>query len=217
VQELSTTNKEEWKQAVSRSFGALSQAPGIRGPVGIVGVSMGGTLALWLAAQEPARVAAVATLGTPMFLSPTLTKIIGWAERVRLDKWVRSLPKIAGSDIADDQARKENPTLPGTPVAAVYQFQRLLEEVREQLPAVQAPLWLAHGMGDRTVPPQNLEYLANHTGSRSREVRRYPASRHLLSLDKDRDAVAAGVVEFFQTQLGAPKPATVHLAEDLYV
>lgn len=214
---LARASKEEWQRAVLAAIGALGQSRGVRGPVGLAGMSMGGSLSLWAASQRPEEVGAVAAFGTPAFLSTAATRAAAVAKRIRLERVLTSLPKIAGSDIGDEAMRKANPTLPGTPVAAVYQLLGLLEELRERLPGVRQPLLLCHGMQDRTVPPENLAYLAERVSSREVEVLRYPASRHILTLDVDRERVARAAVSFFQRSLGAPVPAEVRLPEGFHV
>lgn len=215
-EELEETELEEWRSAVGRAVTELGRAPGIRGPIGIAGLSMGGALSLDAAARFGARIGAVSIFGTPVYLAGSLHSLLDTAQRIGLHRFLRFVPKIAGSDIADEEQRRKNPTMMKTPVAAAYQLCRLLELVRAELPSVRQPLLLAHGMRDRTVPPSNLGFIASRVTSREVEVWRYPRSRHLITIDLDREAVAARTIEFFHKHLGPPTKAEVSLPEGVY-
>jgi carboxylesterase len=199
--EMELSSATEWKDAVVDGVAQLEKNPQVKGPVGIVGLSMGGALSLLTAANLGARIKAVAALATPVHLSPRLEKLIRGIQRAGIDRVLRFVPKIGGSDIGDVNARKENPTLHSTPVRSTYQLLALLTELEQKLSSVQQPLFLAHGAKDRTVPYANLDYVAQHVGSTDIEVRRFPRSHHVITLDIDREAVAKAVVNFFQAKL----------------
>lgn len=202
--ELSQTPAHHWKEAVVQAVEQLEKTPGVKGPIGLAGLSMGGALSLLTASALKERIAAVAALATPAYLAPGLERTIRAFQRARLDWLLRFVPKLAGSDIGDKAARKENPTLPSTPVRATYQLCDLLEEVRGALPQVSQPLFLAHGVKDRTVPYSNIDFIAQRVASKEVELLRFPRSQHVITLDVDREAVASAVVRFFQQKL-SPK------------
>ena len=143
----------------------------------------------------------MAALATPVYLAPSLERTIETARRVRLDRLLRFVPKLAGSDIGDKQGRDENPTLNATPVRSSYELLALLKELREEVSKVKQPLFLAHGAKDRTVPYENLDYLAQNVSSEEIEVLRFPRSQHVLTLDVDRAQVAESVARFFARRL----------------
>ena len=199
--EMEASSALEWKDAVLEGVAQLEKNPQVKGPIGIVGLSMGGVLSLLTAANVGTRIKAVAALATPVHLAPRLEKLIRGIQRAKLDRVLRFVPKIGGSDIGDANARKENPTLPATPVRSTYQLLALLTELEQKLSSVTQPIFLAHGAKDRTVPYSNLDYLAQHVGSTDIEVRRFPRSHHVITLDIDRETVAKSVVSFFQAKL----------------
>jgi carboxylesterase len=201
--EMERATAEQWKRAVLEGVERLEKMPHVKGPIGIAGLSMGGVLSLITAASLGPRIKALAALATPVHLSPRLTKIIQSVQRARLDRVLRFVPKIGGSDIGDPNGRKENPTLNATPVRSTFQLLELLSEVEGALPSVKQPLFLAHGAKDRTVPYSNLDYIAQHAGSAQIEVLRFPRSHHVLTLDIDRETIASAVVNFFQEKMPA--------------
>jgi carboxylesterase len=197
---LSRVRFWDWISAVEAAVADLEARVGR--PVGLAGLSMGGALALHTAARLGPRVGALAAFAAPMYLSPAATAAISLGQKIKLERLLPQIPKLAGSDIGDDEARRENPTLPATPVAALYQLIAFLEKTRSILSEVTQPLLLGHGLRDRTVPPSNLDYIAANVASRALEVYRYPRSRHVITIDFDREEIADAAARFFTKHLG---------------
>lgn len=157
----------------------------------VMGLSMGGVVALWLAAQKP--VLGVVTLSTP---SMPMYRQINW--RVLLAPWLAYiLPQIA--------KRKRNATLeadhisyPGYPTRALPEFHRLLRETDAVLPQVMCPALLIHSRQDTGVPPENQAYLQERLGSPHKEVVWLERSDHIITKDCEKDVVLAHIQRFVQ-------------------
>ncbi|GAA3285516.1 alpha/beta hydrolase [Nesterenkonia halobia] len=154
--------------------------------VGVAGLSMGGTLALQVAARRPVSAAAV--------INPALRLRPGQGLAARL-LWrlMPSVGSIAG-DIARAGVREE--AYPRTPVRGVAELDRLAAEVRAELGAVEAPVLLLRSAQDGVLPRAAAASLGERlTGASLREVvlRR---SRHVATLDHDAERVAAEVRGF---------------------
>ena len=172
--ELAATRWQDWYGSVRDAALELSEE---LGPIGVGGLSMGGALALALAA-DPAlrgRIAAVVAVNPGMTLPPAASV----AELIA--PVVRTLPGI-GSDIALPGSTEE--AYDRLPVRAVAQLRRLFRRTRQQLGAVEVPLLLATSSVDHTVPPSDSDIVA--AGVRG-EVERLalPRSHHLVPLDHD--------------------------------
>jgi len=144
----------------------------------VAGISMGGALALHLAAvRRPAAVLLVnpAVDGTPPLarLAPVLAPFL------------RSTKAIT-DDIAKPGASEGG--YPRTPTAAVTQLRALQRSVRRELPGVQAPITLFHSTQDHVVGTASLRALlaglppAARTRLRRIELHR---SFHMAVLDHD--------------------------------
>ena len=94
--------------------------------VSVVGLSMGGLLALLLAAEED--VDAVVVVGVPLVLQHPLARFIPVIKHLR-----RMLPKQGGSDIRDDAARIRHPGYDRMPLNSVHELQRLQRRVIAEL------------------------------------------------------------------------------------
>ncbi len=130
----------------------------------VAGQSMGGTIALHLAATD-LRVAAVATLAAPVWLSGIATRAIPVARRVM--RWHRPGDDV---DLYDLEAIDELYSHGLRPMSAIHEFTSLLKSVRDELAAIRAPVLVLHGGRDRTIAPANAVEIERRLVC-SREVR----------------------------------------------
>jgi carboxylesterase len=157
----------------------------------VVGLSMGGLVALALAAE--ARVDAAVVVGVPLRLRQPAVRLVPVAKH-----FLRFLPKAAGSDIRDAAARARHPSYDRMPLAAVHELVRLQRLVRALLPRVAAPLLVAHGAHDRTAHPDDALEILARVASPEREHLRLEASAHVVPVDHDGARLAAATVEFLR-------------------
>ncbi len=126
---LAATSYTDWLEAARTEFHRLRED---FESVFIVGMSMGGLLALALAEEEP--VDAIATIGTPLVLHHPFAWLIP------LVKYLRPMsPKSRGSDIRDPVARARHVGYGVMPLNSVHELQRLQRRVRPQLARITAP------------------------------------------------------------------------------
>lgn len=171
--------------------------------VGVAGISMGGTLALQVAARRP--VAAAAVINPALRLRPGQ----GIASRL-LWPLLPSIGSIAG-DVARVGVREE--AYPRTPVRGVAELDRLAAEVRAELSAVEAPVLLLRSAQDGVLPRTAAASLGERlTGASLREIvlRR---SRHVATLDHDAERVAAEIRGFLAGAADRRAPRTDETAE----
>lgn len=158
----------------------------------VVGQSMGGTLALHLAATD-LRIRAVATLAAPVFLTGLAPLAIPLVRR--FVRWHRPGNDI---DLYDDGGMDELYSLGLRPMSAIAEFSHLIAEVRDELPSVRAPVLVLHGGRDRTIDPRNADEITRRlVCSGEVERRLYPRSGHAMSIDVDREEINAAVLEWF--------------------
>lgn len=195
VEALEPTGWRDWAAAVDDALDDLHRRCRA---VAVVGQSLGGLLALHAAARRPA-IAAVASLAAPLWLDG----LGGAAARATAPggplAFVRRLPKLGGSDVRDRAARAASPAyrqIPTRPLASLVEFMAVVDDA---LPRVRAPLLVLHGRRDHTAPFACAARLAERAGSSVLRARALDRSYHLVSLDVERDAVAAEVCAFFDT------------------
>ncbi len=186
---LEATTRHDWMRSAQAELDALAhECEGVM----VVGQSMGGTIALHLAAND-LRVVAVATLAAPVWLSGLAPRVIPVARR--LMRWHRAGNDI---DLYDLEAIDDLYSHGMRPMKAIHQFTRLLREARDELAAIRAPVLVLHGGRDRTIAPANAVEIERRLVC-SREVQRrvFPRSGHGMSVDVDRDDINAAVLAWF--------------------
>lgn len=193
VEELARIRPAEWIEAAERALDAIA---GSGGRALVAGQSMGGLLALLLAARRPARVAAVATLAAPLwFADPRARALAALLRFTPLARVVRFVPK-APSAIPEDR-REKHFTYTRFPVRGILGLSEVMRLARKALPDVKAPLLVLHGTLDRTAPPRSAPIVLREAGSLRKTLFEVEGSRHVMTWDLQSEQVCARVAEFF--------------------
>lgn len=191
---LGETGWDDWYASVERAFDELRAQCDT---VGVAGLSMGGVLALSLAARR-CEVAALVTMAAPLWIARWQMKGIRLLGRsLRLGRL--AVPKPFGSDLADTEMRRKNPTR-SMPIAALGQLLDGMEQVRPRLGSVHCPALVVHGRHDHTVPFACADAIAAGLGG-SVERLVLERSRHVITLDLDRAELFERVGDFFDRRL----------------
>lgn len=155
----------------------------------VVGLSLGGVLALALAQEEP--VDALVVVGTPLALRQPIPLLIPLLKHVMPFHRKRN-----GSDIRDDEARSRHPSYDRMPLASVHELVLLQREVRSRLSEVRSPILVAHGAHDATANPRDAARIHGAVGSEHKELHVFEQSGHIVPVDHDAAALAEAVVSF---------------------
>ena len=117
-----------------------------------------------------------------------------------MKKIIKSVPKDFKKSVADPEGmeRYKQLTIPVIPTRAVFEIMRLQREIVPNLKKISNPIIALHGKNDRVSPIFNLDILRRGVSSRIFETRIFKNSRHVLTLDSDKETVSKAVVEFFQ-------------------
>jgi len=156
--------------------------------VAVAGLSMGGSLAVWLAAHHP-DIAALVTINAAV--EPGGGAIVEMA-RTLLAEGTELLPGI-GSDIALPDAVE--PSYDGVPVAALMSMAEAVDGLETLIPEVRCPALVFTSTQDHVVPPSAGEYLASHLGGPVERVM-LERSYHVATLDFDAAEIERRTVEF---------------------
>lgn len=192
-----------WYATAAAQLRALAE----RGPVLVLGFSMGALLALRLAAVERAQVAGVVAISVmlelPAWQAALARGLAALRRDPRLGRFVGHFPKLA-VDVRIFARSRKSPSLRVFPYAAIASLADLQRDVRPRLGHITAPLLLLHGRYDHTAPVVFSERVAQAVSSSS--VRRVvlPRSFHVVGVDLDKPQVCAEVVDFARAILGDP-------------
>ena len=192
--DLNITRWPDWYATVEREFDLLAKDCE---QVFVFGLSMGGALALHLAAQKGPAVAGL------VLVNP-LVRMPGQAHRA-LPVVRHLLPSLPG--IANDVAK------PGvneggyvrTPLHAAHSMSRLTRLVQSELPQITQPLLLFRSPQDHVVSPASGAMLLSRISSTDVEERLCERSFHVATLDHDAEYIFEGSLDFVRRLTPAAK------------
>ena len=185
-EDLDGVTYEKWTQSVKSAASALKET---YGKVVLVGMSMGGLLALDCASTVP--VDGVIVISTPIYLFDWRSHFLWLAEKVTrsIPKRPRHIDAPARYDVAYHEM----------PLSGVREFLRLLSTVKKRtLPRVTAPLLIIQSEADRTVRPQSAQYIYEHAASPLKRIEMLPQRKHVLTLYKERGLVYQKIDRFLE-------------------
>lgn len=177
------------------------QAAAVGLPCFLLGLSLGGLLALRLAATTPHRWRGVVTLAPALdaggahalvrLLLPMLARAM---PRLRIDPGLDLSAICRDTDVA---ARYTNDPLFQRRISCrlAHQTLRALEQA-QQMPSLPLPLLMIHGGSDRIVPPGGSAAWFRHCAGREATRIERPGALHNLLLEPDRDGLHALIAEW---------------------
>ncbi len=197
VGELAGSSWREWYETARIAFDALRREAS---RVYCAGISLGALLALKLALEEGWGVRAMALLATPLRLAFPQNLAVPLVRYSPLRWLIRSVPKDWEKSVADPEGRRvyEQMSLPTIPARAVFEISDLQKDISAELQRIANPILMLHGRGDRVAPRSNIDIVRKGVKSDIVEVVVFPRSRHVITLDYEKDEVARATVEFFQ-------------------
>lgn len=154
----------------------------------IVGLSMGGLLAVLLAAEKPKS---KLILLSPAFALQPLGRFGVWAANLGLAHLLPCLPKAAGSDIAEPIARSHSQAYRQIPLKALLEFDHLRQLALLALPKVTCPIFSFFGAKDHTVDVAKAsQFVLNPVI--------FEHSAHILPLDYDQKELTAQCLKILE-------------------
>ena len=173
-QDMTSTTFADYYVAVEKAFDDLRARTDA---VVVGGLSMGGCLALWLAAQRPRDVAGV------VLVNPAVASTNKQLLAVPLLKHVVAAMPAIGNDIKKPGVSEG--AYPKTPLKPLHSMVRAWKQVREDLPKVTAPLLLFRSAEDHVVDPSSGRIIMDSVSSRDATERVLANSYHVATLDND--------------------------------
>jgi len=200
-EELGASTYDNWYESVVQGFEDLRR---YGEPNVVVGLSAGAVLGARLAADQREAIAGIAMLAPAFFLPWTATVTVRAVGKLGSLANHLYLHNDAGSDIHDAAARRIHPTTRLLPLSAPINLLDLSKIVRRRLDRVTQPALVIYSRQDHTCPiRRNLNYAARHLGSAERREIVLEESYHIMTVDNEKQRVAAEVrtfVEQFRVQ-----------------
>jgi len=187
-QDLEGVVGADWFEDGKKALDALVKKH--RRPAAVVGLSMGGLVALDLAIRFPEKVAVVIGVAPALEFANPLSPLSKYVSRV-----VKVFP--SPNAFADPELRRQFDTnykkFPTQTFAELYAYSR---EVRDRMPQLITPVHLIHSLKDRIVSPRATRFVMEVARSERKSVSWYSKSGHEMFLDLESDAVSAEIRDF---------------------
>lgn len=186
VVDMVPTRWSDWSADVEASYQTLRQRCN---KIVVLGLSMGGTLTLWLAAHHPELAGIVCINPAAQPLPDEM--MVGIKSLV--NDGVETIPAI-GSDIADPTTKEI--AYEATPVCALHSL--LVDGVSvvaQQYPSIKVPMLLLNSVNDHVVDPKQSDHLVEHYGGKVERVM-LERSYHVATQDYDKQIIFEKSIAF---------------------
>ena len=167
----------------------------------VIGLSMGGNIALLAAAQYPT--AGVAAMSTPYQGFPWQTLL-----RLHMLGWLRPVIRKGQRDVSSpwaDRREATYPAYPQFPASILLEVARLQAAMRRALPFVRAPALLVHSRQDAAIPPTAMQQIHDRLGSADKQTLWLDNFDHAVVRDSRRQMVFDAIAGFI-AELDAKSP-----------
>jgi carboxylesterase len=186
-EDMAKSTQDQWVAAADAAFAELEA---ISDSVFVVGLSMGGALALHVAARQAAAGVVVVNPGLVVDQKiSVLAPVLKYA--------VKFVPAIA------DNIAKPGVSERGydrTPVAAVAQLRRLFARTRSLLPQIQCDVLALISRTDAVVSPASLAALRAGVPSEQLTVEHLEKSCHVATMDHDAEQIFESSLAFIEAR-----------------
>ncbi len=184
VADMLTTSWADWSNAVEAAYTDL--AARCRS-VAVVGLSMGGTLTLWLATRHP-EIAGIVPINAAALPNPDLVAGV----EAMVAAGTETIDAIGG-DVADPEVTEL--AYDAAPLRPLLSMFGAMAELTNQLGEIACPVLVVTSEQDHVVDPANSEHIAASVAGPVERLR-LTRSYHVATIDLDRDLIAERVVDF---------------------
>lgn len=183
-EDMAKTSWADWRGSVREGIHVLRNK-NCRN-VFAAGLSMGGVLALEYSLEEELN--GVLSLCTPIHV---------WDSRIHLCRYLKYVKQYKKNrEEQEEHIRKHLYSYDRTPVRCIEELHKGIRRMKRRLPEVDTPLMIAQGERDETVRPESARYIHRHAGSTDKEIHWYDKSKHIITLDRQRQSLFADIHRF---------------------
>lgn len=183
-QDMETRTYLEWIRDVEVALADLKKSCST---IYVAGLSMGGTLTLYLAEKYP-EIAGIMVINAAVDM-PEFQQY--YEKLVQEEK--RFVDGI-GSDVKEEGVKEL--AYRQSPVKSMEQLIVLMEEVRERLSLIKMPALVFSSVEDHVVPPVNSQLIFDGIQSEDKEFITLENSYHVATIDNDKELIVSKCLQF---------------------
>src|SRR5579859_1292453 len=159
----------------------------------VAGLSMGGTLTLYMAGQHPELFKGIIPINAVISIHNPGLAALAYAADAPAE-----LPGI-GSDIKASGVTEL--AYPVTPVPTIKELLALMKVTEEMLPRITCPTLIFVSREDHVVPPINAEAIMQKISSSEKHLVWLENSYHVVTLDNDKDIIVQKSIDFIKSHV----------------
>lgn len=156
-----------------------------------IGFSMGGLIASYLASQY--KIEKLVLLSAAAY----------YVNFKQLTEDIKEMVKdtLKGEINKNELFLRYKKKITATPIGATIQFRKLVTEVRQILPEVKVPTFIAQGELDGIVPIKSAQYLYETIGATKKEILYIPNSKHHICHCDENEKLFEEILAFLQSDV----------------
>jgi carboxylesterase len=182
-EEMEGTTYQDWIASIDEAYAWLKERCDV---IFMAGLSMGGTLALYIAQNHP-EIRAISLINAAVDV-PSMAAVNDMQDVRFLDAIGSDIKKAGVAELAYEM----------TPVASVKQLLKFMAEVRSNLSKVSCPALIFVSREDHVVPPDNAQIIYDGISSEEKVIIEMPDSYHVATLDNDQQRIIDETLAFFK-------------------
>jgi carboxylesterase len=179
-----------WRDWYADAVAALDSLLGQCAEAAVVGLSMGGLVALHLALERPEHLRAIVAVAPALRQAHPLAPLVPFVAPFRR---YLTVPARGYSDAMRARLAAGYARLPTSAFLSLLAYARWLEP---RLAAVRTPTLVIHSRRDRVIHPASATRIHARLGCAEKELRWFERSGHEMLVDCEADAVLDAVEEF---------------------
>lgn len=186
-EDLASTTWHDWYASVNE---ALDDMLAHCKRVYLVGLSLGGALALYTAAHRAGDLAGIIAMSAPIYLPPPLGLVLKGMQS--------NIPYMNKpfNDIEDPDARAQHVSYDRSPVSSTASLVDFLAHVRGALPQVKTPSLIIYARHDHVVPCVSSHHIYSRLGTPRKQMVALHRGFHIVTVDTDREKVYSAIHNF---------------------
>lgn len=184
VEDLARNNWQTWYNEVLKGYKELQQHCE---RIFVIGLSMGGALALHLAANENIK-GGIVSICTPIFLAK---------RKAYLAPLLQHFVKYSRKKNYSNK-NYESFWYDQYPISGTASLVKALPIIKRELKKVTNPILIIQSTIDKTVAPESAQYIYDQIGSNTKKLYWLNNSGHIATLDTERDKVFLWTEEFIK-------------------
>lgn len=156
----------------------------------VAGLSMGGLLAIKIAAEMPVKKAVF--MAAPIYVQDKRVPFLPL-----LKHFIRYIKKKKRTYFTADKYNLSYDVMPVKPLTSLF---ALVKECKEQaLPKITIPCLIVQSRAEHTVAPKSAQYIYDNLGSKQKKLLWLESSGHIVTLDHERETVFEEVSNFLRS------------------